>query len=86
MFIGARGSDHRGLKSIEDQVSTDICDVVQASKSDLVGRGVAIDLLQMAKRVGLHYEAAEYENLSGKEGLSLESVTIDDRRGHRTSR
>ena len=53
MFIGARGSDRCGLKSIEDQVSTDIRDIVQASKSDVVARGVAIDLLQMAKRVGL---------------------------------
>ena len=49
MFIGARGSDRRGLKSIGDQVSTDVRDVVQASESDLVARGVAIDLLQMAK-------------------------------------
>ena len=78
MFIGARGSDRRGLKSIEDQVSMDIRNVVQASKSDLVARGVAIDLLQMAKRVGPQYEAAEYENLSGEEGFSLDSVTIED--------
>ena len=66
------------LESIEDQVSTDIRDVVQASKSDLVARGVAIDLLQMAKRVGPQYEAAEYENLSGEEGSSLDSVIVDD--------
>ena len=85
MFIGARGSDHRGLKPIEDQVSMDIRDIVQASKSDLMARGVAINLLQMAKRVGPEYEAAEYENLSGEEGFSLDSVTIDSRRGHRTS-
>ena len=78
MFIGARGSDRCGLKSIEDQVSTDIRDVVQASKSDLVARGVAIDLLQMAKRVGPQYEAAEYEDLSGEEGSSSDSVIIDD--------
>ena len=52
MFIGARGSDRRGLESIEDQVSADVRDVVQASESDLMARGVAIDLLQMAKRVG----------------------------------
>ena len=68
MFIGARGSDRRGLKSVEDQVSTNIRDVVQASKSDLMGRGVAIDLLQMAMRVGPQYEAAEHKNLSGEEG------------------
>ena len=78
MFLGARGSDRCGLKSIEDQVSTDIRDVVQASKSDLVARGVAIDLLQMAERVGPQYEAAEHENLSGEEGFSLDNVSIDD--------
>ena len=77
MSIGARGSDRRGLKSVEDQVSTDIRDVVQASEPDLVARGVTIDLLQMAKRVGLQYEAAEHKNLSGKEGSSLDSVIID---------
>ena len=40
------------LESVEDQVSADIDSVVQASKPDLMARGVAIDLLQMAKRVG----------------------------------
>ena len=48
MFIGAKGSGYRGLESIEDQVSTDVRDVVQASESDLMARGVTIDLLQMA--------------------------------------
>ena len=40
-----------------------------------MARGVAIDLLKMAKRVGPQYEAAEYEDLSGKENLPLESWT-----------
>ena len=78
MFIGARGRDRRGLESVEDQVSTDVRNVVQASESDLVARGIAIDLLQMAKRVGPQYEAAEHKNLSGEEGSSLDSVIIDD--------
>ena len=77
MFIGARGSDRCGLKSIEDQVSTDIRDVVQASKSNLVARGVAIDLLQMAKRVGPQYEAAEHEDLFGEKSLTLDGVVVD---------
>ena len=75
-----------GLESVEDQVSADVGSVVQVSKPDLMARGVALDLLQMAKRVGPQYEAAEYEDLSGEEGFSLDSVTIDDRRGHRTFR
>ena len=73
-----RGSDRRGLKSLEDQVSTDIRGVVQASESDLMTRGVAVDLLHMAKRVGPQYKAAEYEDLSGEEGSSLDNVIIDD--------
>ena len=77
MFIGARGSDRCDLKSIEDQVSTDIHDVIQASQSDLMARDVAIDLLEMAKRVGPQYEAAKHENLSGEEGFSLDGVTIE---------
>ena len=34
-----------GLESVEDQVSADIRDVVQAPESDLTARGVAVDLL-----------------------------------------
>ena len=48
MFIEAMGSGCRGLESVEDQVSTDVRDVVKASESDLLARGIAIDLLQMA--------------------------------------
>ena len=66
MFIGATRSGRRGLISVEDKVSTDVRDVVQASKSDLMARGIAFDLLQMAKRVGPQCEAAEYEDLSGE--------------------
>ena len=74
-----------GPETVEDQVSTDIRDEVQTSKSNLMARGVASNLLQMAERIGLQYEAAN-ENLSGKKGFSLDSVTIDDRRGHRSFR
>ena len=45
-------------------------------------RGVAIDLLQVAKRVGLQYEAAEYEDLSGEKNLTLDCIVADDRRSH----
>ena len=44
----------------------------------LVARGIAIDLLQTAKRVGSQYEAAEHKNLSGEEGSSLDSIIIDN--------
>ena len=78
MSIGAAGSDCRGLESVEDQVSTDVRNVVQASESDLMARGIAVDLLQMAKRVGPQYEATEYGDLSGEEASTLDSIVIDD--------
>ena len=78
MFIGTRGNGRRGLKSVEDQVSTDIRDVVQASESDLMARGVAVNLLQMAKRISPQCKAAEYEDLSGEENLTLDRIVTDD--------
>ena len=47
-------------------------------------RGIAIDLLQMAKRVGLQCEAAEYEDLSREKNLTLDRIVADDRRSHQT--
>ena len=51
MFIVVAGSGCHGLESVEDQVFADIGNIIQASKPDLMARGVAVDLLQMAKRV-----------------------------------
>ena len=78
MLIVATGSDSRGPKSVEDQVSADVGSIVQASKPDLMARGVAIDLLQMAKRNDPQCEAAEHEDLSGKKSLTLDHVVVDD--------
>ena len=82
MFVKVTGSGRRGLESGEDQISTDVRDVIQAPKYDLMARGVAINLLQMAKRVGPQYEAAEYEDLSGEENLTLDRIVADDRSSH----
>ena len=71
------------LESVEDQVPVDVSRVVKTSESDLTARGVAFDLLQLAKRIGPQCEAAEYEDLSGEEGLTLDCIAIDDRRSHR---
>ena len=68
----------RGLESVKDQVSADVGSIVQVSKPDLMARGVALDLLQMAKRVGPQYEAAEYEDLSGEKNLTLDRIIADD--------
>ena len=65
------------LESVKDQVSTDIRDVVHAPESDLTARSVAVDLLQMAKRVGPQCKAAEHEDLSGEEDLPLDSIVVD---------
>ena len=43
-----------------------------------MARGVAVDLLQMAKRVGPQCEAAEYEDLSGEENVTLDRIVVDD--------
>ena len=43
-----------------------------------MARGVAFDLLQMAKRVGPQCEAAEHEDLSGEEGFPLDNIVVDD--------
>ena len=41
-----------------------------------MARGVAFDLLQMAKRVGPQCKAAEYEALSGEKSLALDRVVV----------
>ena len=74
------------LEPIEDQVPADVSREVQTSKSDLTARGIAFDLLQLAKRIGPQCKAAEYEDLSGEEGLTLDGVVDDDRRSHRAYR
>ena len=67
----------RRPKSIEDQVFADIGRVVQVSEPDLVAMGIAVDLLQMAKRIGSQREAAEHEDLSGGKSLTLDRI-VDD--------
>ena len=64
----------RRPESVEDQVSADIGRVVQVSESDLMARGIAVDLLQMAKRIGTQREAAEHEDLFGEKSLTLDRV------------
>ena len=66
------------LEFVEDQVSADVGCEVQTSKSDLMARGVAFDLLQMAKRIDPQCKAAEYEDLSGEKSLTLDCVVVDD--------
>ena len=83
MLIVTVRRTQQGLESVEDQVSVDVGRAVQVSKSDLMTRGVALDLLQMAKRVGPQCEAAEYEDLFREKGLTLDRVMVDDRRSHR---
>ena len=81
LVVTVRRTCH-GLESVKDLVSADVGSIVQVSKPDLMARGVALDLLQMAKRVGPQYEAAEYEDLSGEENLTLDRIVADDRRSH----
>ena len=78
MFVKVTRSGRCGLESCEDQLSTDVRNVIQAPKSDLMAGGVAIGLLQVAKGVGPQCEAGEHEDLSGEEGFSLDSVIVND--------
>ena len=50
LVLTGRRSWH-GLESVEYQVSADVCRVVQVSEPDLVAKGEAVDLLQLAKRL-----------------------------------
>ena len=43
-----------------------------------MARGVAFDLLKVAKRVGPQCEDAEYEDLSGEKNFALDGVVVDD--------
>ena len=47
-----------------------------------MAKGVAFNLLQMAKRIGPQCKAAEYKNLSGEKNLTLDCIANDDRRSH----
>ena len=47
-----------------------------------MARGVAFDLLHVAKQIGPQCEAAEDEDLSGEKSLTLGCIAIDDSRSH----
>ena len=66
------------LESVEDPVPADVGSIVKPSRSDLIARGVTLDLLDMAKRVGPQCEAAEYEDLSGEEDVPQDCVVVHD--------
>ena len=78
MLIATVGRTYPGLESVKDQVSADVGRVVQVFESDLMDRGVALYLLQTAKRIGPQCEAAEYEDLSGEKNLTLDCIVADD--------
>ena len=56
--------------------------IVQVFELDLKARGVAVDVLQIAKRNGPQCEAAEHKDLSGEKNLTMDCIAIDDRRSH----
>ena len=47
-------------------------------------RGIAVDLLEVANRVGTQCKAAEYENLARGKNLPRNNIIVDDRTSHRT--
>ena len=78
MLIATVGRTCDGFESIEDQVPANVGSVVQAPKPDLMARSVAIDLLQLANRIGPQCKAIEYEDLSGEENITLDRIVVDD--------
>ena len=64
------------LESVKDQVPANIRYVVQVSEPDLVAGGIAIDLLQVAKRIGPQCEAAEHEDQSGEKSLTQTALLL----------
>ena len=74
----------RSREPFEDQVSSDIGDVIQAPESDLMSRGVDIDLFKVTNRIGVQSEAAKHKKLTGEEGLPGNGTVVDDRSSHRT--
>ena len=47
-------------------------------------RGVDVDVLKVANRVGMQCEAIEYKNLAEEESLLQNSIIADDRMSHQT--
>ena len=47
-----------------------------------MARGVAVNLPQMAKRIGPQREATEHEDLPREKSLTLDCIVVDDRRSH----
>ena len=43
-----------------------------------MARGIALNLLQMAKRIGPQCEATEYKDLSEEKSLTLDRTAIND--------
>ena len=43
-----------------------------------MARGVAFNLLKVAKRLGPQCEATEDEDLSGEKSLTLDCIVVDD--------
>ena len=78
MLIVTVWRTRQGHESVEDQVYADISRVVYASKPNLVARGVTLDLLQMAKRVGPQRGAAGYKDLSEEKSLTPACIAVDD--------
>ena len=82
MLIVTAWRTRQRLECVEDQVFADVGRVVQTSKPNLMARGVAFNLLQMAKRISPQCKAAKYEDLSGEKSLTLDRIAIDDSRSH----
>ena len=66
----------RGCEPFEDQVSSDIGDVIQAPESDLMTRGVAVNLFKVTSLIGTQNESAKHKKLTREESFPGNTIVV----------
>ena len=83
-FLG-RGTERQpGCEPLEDHISSDVSDIVQVSKPDLVAGGVTVDLLKAAGRVRTKHEATKHKDLPREKGFLGHSIIVDEEAIHQS--
>ena len=77
-------SSSRGLEPLEDKIPSDVSDIVQVSKPDLVVKGITVDLLEAADQVGTKHETTKHKDLSREKGFLGRGVIVDEEASHQS--
>ena len=83
-LLGDGKNSSRGCEPVEDQISSDVSNIVQVSKPDLVAGGITIDLLEAADRVGTKHKATEHKNLPREKNFLGHSIIVDEEVSHQS--